>query len=272
MDKVLSFIKSVNWTLGDFLLELFDDNVHPKSRQASMVKAFLAPSMANIKAIHVVEKIYHHKFSVPPARHEEWAHFFSLEKPPRELGYSQPALSSWFLQLVDQVMQKEARKLSSRAVGLRVRAGGIHARQVRADNGTEGTRAIGEQAAEPVRNDGQGAQRLEGEDEGEDEEEEMEEEEDEVEDEEEADDEIEDRMEGGHERGIDSYGPAGDDEQLLNISGKPSKQREKGETYHPPQANEWMLTRSLHLALDPYTVLESKRKAQSRKTLQYPGR
>ncbi|KAI0050052.1 hypothetical protein FA95DRAFT_1603903 [Auriscalpium vulgare] len=128
--KVLSNLGN-NYTLGQFLYEVFDPDVDAGSQHGAMLKSFLAPSLSKVRAVDIVERMYDHKYAKPADRHDEWAHLFSVSRDPKTLGYAQPAISSWSVQRVKDELLAEADVLCSRKAGLRVRASGGNPRTSR---------------------------------------------------------------------------------------------------------------------------------------------
>ncbi|KAA1474511.1 hypothetical protein DENSPDRAFT_781882 [Dentipellis sp. KUC8613] len=130
IDHILEALHETRLSLGEFLFHLFSNTIEVPStgvtfarseRHKQLVAIFLS-GRGGYTLSHVIEQIYRNTDSRPPHDHADAARAFSTTHRPTDIGYGQPALTTWALQIVVDKIIKESNYLQSDKAGLRVRA------------------------------------------------------------------------------------------------------------------------------------------------------
>ena len=131
LDFVFYHLGKWKWSLGLFLSKVFDPEPEPnnsldpdRERRENSRRAHVSQFLAGnnkVTPIEVVKLMYRHTYGRPSGAYYDARESFSTKTPSSQICYAQPALSTWALEIVVDVMRQESTYLVSKG-GMRVRA------------------------------------------------------------------------------------------------------------------------------------------------------
>lgn len=114
VNKVLNLLKSIKWSIGDFLHYTFamQDSTKksfiPTNTHYQMVSKFLTGE-TNIRVAHILDLWMKSTYGLPAKDHLEWRYMYSTEVDYLTIQYARPAITAFTAQLVKERLVREAK-------------------------------------------------------------------------------------------------------------------------------------------------------------------